>query len=140
MGKKYVSFDINLEGSGVEPKWYTLVTMSNYEAKVEKNIKMIIDNGISNGQIVDVFAPIKQIKTVKEYKNGKKKIITKNEKILPNYVFVKAQMNIDMWKMINNITGVKVILTSSGTPIPVDEKEIESIKLNCKPDNSELIA
>ncbi len=58
-------------------------------------------------------------KEEKEYK-GKKKYF-------PSYVLVRMEMNKDLYHMIKNIQKVTGFLGTTGTPVPVPEKEIDKI-------------
>lgn len=131
MGKKYTNCRVNLDGLGEESKWYTLTTITNYEAKIEKDIKNIIERNNTNGLIEDVFAPLFIDKVITVTKTGKNKVTNKTIKVIPNYIFVKAKMTIEVWQILNNISGVQMVLCSTGIPVPTNENEINRIKSSC---------
>jgi len=68
--------------------WYILHTYSGYENKIEKNIRMMIDNGELDKNVVrDVKVPTEE---VVEVKDGKKK--TQTRKFFPGYILVEMDL------------------------------------------------
>ncbi len=51
----------------------------------------------------------------------------KEKKYFPSYVLVRMEMNKDLYHMIKNIQKVTGFLGTTGTPVPVPEKEIDKI-------------
>lgn len=124
MGKKYANFRVNLDDIPEDPRWYTIVTQYNYEQYVVNSIKKIIDNKT----IFESFSGIREIVTEKVNRKGECKKVIKNEKIMPNYVFVKAVMTIDTWNILTNLTGVSAVLCTSGVPVYTDQRKIDEMK------------
>ena len=75
-----------------------------------------------NDKIEDVLVPTHE---VTEVRRGKR--IQSKKKYFPSYVLVKMEMNKELYHMIKNIQKVTGFLGSTGTPIPVSEKEIDKI-------------
>ncbi|MCL2411277.1 MAG: transcription termination/antitermination protein NusG [Treponema sp.] len=99
--------------------WYVLHTYSGYENKIEKTIRMMIENGDLDKNVVsDVKVPCEEVVEVKE---GKKRVHAR--KFLPGYILVEmdlgdSDMMGDMgWKVpctkIKKIQGVTGFV---GTP------------------------
>lgn len=128
MGKKFVTFKVNLDGLDDVPRWYTIVTNYNYEQKVANDITKMIDDRVLDGTIIDVFSGVKEVKEETRNKKDEIKIKIKNEKVMANYVFVKTKMNATIWSILTNITGVSAILCTSGTPISTSDSKIKEIK------------
>ena len=65
--------------------WYVLHTYSGYENKIEKTIRMMLDNGELDRNVVrDVKVPSEE---VVEVKDGKKR--THSRKFLPGYILIE---------------------------------------------------
>lgn len=128
MGKKYTNFKVNLEGLDTKPQWYTIVTQYNYEQYVVNSINKIIDENKVDPFIFEAFSGIVVTEKKVVDKKGAIKIKTKNEKVIPNYVFVKATMNINTWNILTNLTGVSAILCTSGIPVATTDSKIVEIK------------
>ncbi len=128
MGKKYTNFKVNLDGLDKEPLWYTIVTQYNYENYVVNSINKIITEGTGNNLLLEAFSGVVELETKTYNKKGEEKIKIKNEKILPNYVFVKALMTIETWNMLTNLTGVSAILCTSGVPVSTTDEKIKETK------------
>ena len=95
--------------------WYVLHTYSGYENKIEKTIRMMIENGELDKNVVrDIKVPCEE---VVEVKDGKKR--TQTRKFLPGYILVEMDLvDADMeWKIpctkIKKIQGVAGFV---GTP------------------------
>ena len=121
MGKKYTNFAINLDGLDQEENWYALITNYNYEQFVIDRINSMKEN-ISD-VVSEVFTPIEE--SVVEVR-GKQKV--KQTKVMPNYVFVKARLTTETWKLLMNVTGVTSIMCVAGMPSVISEKEIGRMK------------
>jgi len=95
--------------------WYVLHIFSGYENKIEKTIRMMLESGDLDKEMVrDIKVPSEEIVEVKD---GKKR--TMNRKFLPGYILVEMDLpDADMgWKVpctkIKNIQGVTGFV---GTP------------------------
>ena len=68
--------------------WYVLHTYSGYEKKIEKTIRMMIENGELDRNVVrDIKVPCEE---VVEVKDGKKR--TQTKKFLPGYILVEMDL------------------------------------------------
>jgi transcriptional antiterminator NusG len=102
--------------------WYIIQTFSSFEQKVADTLKDIIVKQQLEDKIEEVLVPIHE---VTEVKRGKR--VQRKKKYFPSYVLVKMEMSKDIYHMIKNIQKVTGFLGSTGTPVPVPEKEIDKI-------------
>ena len=102
--------------------WYIIQTFSSFEQKVAETLKDIIKKQQLEDKIEEVLVPIHE---VTEVKRGKR--VQRKKKYFPSYVLVKMEMSKDLYHMIKNIQKVTGFLGSTGTPVPVPEKEIDKI-------------
>ena len=102
--------------------WYIVQTFSGFEQKVAETLKETLKKKKLDEQIEDVLVPMHE---VTEVKRGKRVQIKK--KYFPSYVLVKMEMNKEIYHMIKNIQKVTGFLGTTGTPVPVPEKEIDKI-------------
>jgi transcriptional antiterminator NusG len=97
--------------------WYVLHTYSGYENKIEKTIRMMMDNGDLDKEVVrDVKVPQEE---VVEVKDGKKR--TMNKKFLPGYILIELDLPDLGWK--DSCTKIKKIQGVTGfVGTPADRK------------------
>ncbi|MBO4382686.1 MAG: transcription termination/antitermination factor NusG [Clostridia bacterium] len=118
-------------------KWYVVHTYSGYENKVQDNIKTVVDNRNMNDEILDVRVPTELVVEVKE--NGETKEVER--KIFPGYVLVKVAvqagdneytMSDEAWYVIRNTRGVTGFVGPESKPVPLTEKEVETMGLEAE--------
>ena len=102
--------------------WYIVQTFSGFEQKVADNLKETIKKRELSDKISDVLVPVHE---VTEVRRGKR--VQRKKKYFPSYVLVRMEMNKDLYHMIKNISKVTGFLGTTGTPVPVPEKEIDKI-------------
>ena len=109
--------------------WYVLQTYSGYENKIEKTIRMLIEAGELDKDIVrDVKIPSEE---VVEVKDGKKRTMTK--KIIPGYILLELDLpGVDWKKTCSRIKGIQGVTGFVGTPAdkkpqPLQSEEARSI-------------
>ena len=102
--------------------WYIVQTFSGFEQKVAETLKDTIKVKELSEKIEEVLVPIHE---VTEVKRGKR--VQRKKKYFPSYVLVRMEMNKDLYHMIKNISKVTGFLGTTGTPVPVPEKEIDKI-------------
>ncbi|MDR0718763.1 MAG: transcription termination/antitermination protein NusG [Treponema sp.] len=98
--------------------WYVLSTYSGYENKIEKIIRLMIENGELEKEVVrDIKVPSEE---VVEVRDGKKK--TQNRKFLPGYILVEMDLPDKEWKIttskIRKIQGVSGFLGATADKKP----------------------
>jgi len=108
-------------------KWYIVQTFSGFEQKVADTLKEMIQKKKLDETIKEVLVPTHDVTVVKKGKRVQRK-----KKYFPSYVLVKMEMNKDLYHMIKNIQKVTGFLGTTGTPVPVSEKEIDKILGNIK--------
>ena len=107
--------------------WYIVQTFSGFEQKVAEVLKETIQKKGLNDQISEVLVPVHEVTIVKKGKRVQRK-----KKYFPSYVLVKMEMSKDLYHMIKNIQKVTGFLGTTGTPVPVSDKEIDKILGNIK--------
>ncbi len=133
MFKKYILFNVNLEGLNDIPRWYTLTTGYNYEQKVAKDLIKKSKMPEYNGKIIDAFSGVKEIQSFTTLKSGEIKIKSKFNKVLTNYAFVKAVMTPEIWNDIMGMTGVSGVVCVSGRPVETSEDKIKQTRQLVEP-------
>ena len=85
--------------------WYVVHTYSGYEGRVEKYVRLLMQEPDLAEVILDIKVPVED---VVELKDGKKKVVSK--KFLPGYVLVELDLPDVRWEAacskIRNIQGV----------------------------------
>ncbi|MDC0205424.1 transcription termination/antitermination protein NusG [Pelagibacteraceae bacterium] len=102
--------------------WYIVQTFSGFEQKVAETLKDIITKKSLSEKILEVLVPMHE---VTEVKRGKR--VQRKRKYFPSYVLVKMEMTKELYHTIKDIQKVTGFLGTSGTPVPVPEKEIDKI-------------
>jgi transcription antitermination factor NusG len=131
MGQKMPMVAINLQSVPKKPAWYTVVTKFNYEQKYAKDLLAGLKNSPAGDSIFEVVVPFKEHKEIVKDSKGKEKEKVTIEKIMPLYVFVKAEMNDYVWNYLRNTAGAATILAAGGIPLVMTEQEITKIKEAC---------
>jgi transcriptional antiterminator NusG len=93
--------------------WYVLHTYSGYENKIEKIIRLMIDSGELDKEIVkDIKIPQEE---VVEVKAGKKR--TQTRKFFPGYILVEMDLPNQEWKeTCSRIKKIQGVTGFVGTP------------------------
>ncbi len=107
--------------------WYIVQTFSGFEQKVAEVLKEMILKKNLNDIINEVLVPVHEVTVVKKGKRVQQK-----KNYFPGYVLVKMEMSKDLYHMIKNIQKVTGFLGTTGTPVPVSDKEIDKILGNIK--------
>lgn len=108
--------------------WYVLHTYSGYENKIERTIRMLIDEGKLGQSVTDIKVPSEQ---VVEVKDGKRRVL--NKRFLPGYVLMEMDLSDSGWKgvlsEIRRINGVTGFVGSSpgAKPQPITQEEARTI-------------
>ena len=102
--------------------WYIIQSHSGFENKVAQLIKEEAKKATISEKIEEIIIPTHD---VTEVKRGKR--VQRKKKYFPGYVLIKSEMDMNIYHMIKNIKKVSGFLGSKGSPIPVSDKEIESI-------------
>lgn len=94
--------------------WYILHTYSGYEAKIESEIRSLIEmKKIDSSVVTDIRVPLEEVKElVPDKKTGKTKERIRMNKFLPGYIMIEMDLPELGWKdtctairRINGVTG-----------------------------------
>jgi len=102
--------------------WYIVQTFSGFEQKVAETLKDKVKKQSLEEKIEDVLVPMHE---VTEVKRGKR--VQRKKKYFPSYILVRMEMDKELYHMVKNIQKVTGFLGTTGTPVPVQEKEIDKI-------------
>jgi len=108
--------------------WYVLHTFTGYENKIEKYIRIMMDDGTLGEVVSDIKVPSEE---VTEVRNGKKRTVSK--KFLPGYILVEMDLPDRGWKpvcsAIRKIQGVTGFVGTgmNAKPQPITPDEAKAI-------------
>ncbi|MEK7642393.1 MAG: transcription termination/antitermination NusG family protein, partial [Patescibacteria group bacterium] len=102
--------------------WYAIHTYSGYENAVSRNLKQRIESLGMEDKIFNVLVP-----TEKKIKIKGNKRVEEEEKIYPGYVLVDMVVTDDSWYVVRNTPRVTGFVGSGGFPVPLDQKEVDSL-------------
>ncbi len=108
--------------------WYVLHVFSGHENKVEKYIRLLMDDGTLGDAVFDVKVPSEE---VVEVRNGKKRNVSR--KFLPGYILLEMDLPDRGWKAvttaIRRIQGVTGFVGTgqNSKPQPISQDEAKSI-------------
>jgi len=108
--------------------WYVLHTFTGYENKVEKFIRLKMEDGSLSDVVLDVKVPTEKIT---EIRNGKKRTLNKN--FFPGYILIEMELPDRGWKIpcnvIHRIQGVTgfVGTVRNSKPQPISAEEAKTI-------------
>lgn len=123
--------------------WYILQTYSQFENRVEKNIRLLMEDEKLANAVFDIKVPTER---VAEMKNGKR--VEKEVKIWPGYVLLEMDLPDQGWKEIvgpiKRIQGCSGFVGTVGNskPAPISNDEVKSILVRSgeiKADKSALV-
>lgn len=138
MVKKVSLGSVDLNSVPKDFSWFPVVTQFNYEEKYIENV-MLATKGTHFENLIDsYYIPIKFIKKNEFTKNNNWEYkIHKIKGCYSNYVFIKCKLTEDLWNLLRTTTGVAVILSTGGIPVPLSEAEMNHIKYNQRPEGFE---
>ena len=105
----------------MEHKWYILNVMAGQENKIADNVRSIAKGEMSE-HISDVLVPCKKVVKIKK---GKK--VLEDQKLFPGYIFIKADIQSDVYNVASSIPKAMGFLGPKNKPEPVSEKKMEEI-------------
>jgi len=125
--------------------WYVIHTYAGYENAVMRNLKQRIESLGMEDKIFNVIVP-----TEKKIKIKAGKRVEEEEKIYPGYILVDMIVTDDSWYVVRNTPRVTGFVGSGVYPVPIDEKEVDSLfarmnadrvthTINLVPDDAVLI-
>ena len=96
-------------------------TQSGYEKKVKQNLEARTASMNMEGRIHEVVIPLRD---VPEFKNGKKVISSK--RLFPGYVFVRCELDDEVWPVIRDTPNVTGFVNQGGSPSPLRRRDVEA--------------
>jgi transcriptional antiterminator NusG len=102
--------------------WYVIHTYAGYENAVMRNLKQRIESLGMEDKIFNVVVP-----TEKKIKIKGAKRVEEEEKIYPGYILVDMIVTDDSWYVVRNTPRVTGFVGSGVYPVPMDEKEVETL-------------
>ncbi len=109
-------------GTDSSVHWYVVYTYSGYENKVKATLEKIVENKGIQDKIQEIIIPMEE---EIEIKDGKQKSSIK--KVFPGYVLVKMIMTDETWYVVKNIKGVFSFVGVGDKPLPLTEKDMQSL-------------
>lgn len=107
-------------GSTGEPKqWYVLKVQTNREKSIRDSLVRRIKRDGLDEFFGEVIIPTEK---VVDTKSGKKRV--SERKLYPGYLMVQMILNDETWYLVRDTSGVGDFTGSAGTPIPMQEHEI----------------
>jgi transcription termination/antitermination protein NusG len=102
--------------------WYAVHTYSGHENKVMTNILRQAEARSLRSKIFDIKIPTEvEVRT----RNGKRTEVKR--KVFPGYVLIDMVLDEDTWYLVKSTTGVTGFVSSGNKPVPLQEKEVQSI-------------
>lgn len=105
-------FKTDIDHSQTDRRWYAVYTVVRHEKAADNVLKE---------KLIDTFLPIREV--ISQWKDRKKRVLLP---LFPGYLFVKTTL--DEKLNILNSPGVVRILGISGTPSPIPDDQIESVR------------
>lgn len=106
----------------MDKKWYAIQVYSGSELSVKRSIDRLKDDMQLGERIEEVIVPTED---VIEIKNGKKKITERS--LYPGYVFIKVDLDTDLWHKIQSLPKVGRFIGESKKPTALSENDINLI-------------
>ena len=99
--------------------WYVIHSDAGYENKVKANLETRVQNLDVGDYIFQVEVPTEE---VTEIKNGQRKQV--NRKVLPGYILVRMDLNVESWGAVRNTPGVTGFVGATSRPSPLTLNEV----------------
>lgn len=102
-------------------KWYVIHTYSSFEKVVKENLEQRLKSLNLSARVSEILIPTED---VMEVKGGKKQVFTKRS--FPGYVFVKMEIDDEVWYAIRNTPKVSGFV-GGAKPSPLLDSEVDAI-------------
>ncbi len=102
--------------------WYAVQAKRRNEARVHHHLMQ---------RVIPTFLPL--IETIRRWRSRR---IARLEPLFPGYLFVQLEhidANPSQWDLVRWTPGVKSILGSDGTPLPVPDDAVDAIRARVQP-------
>jgi len=104
-------------------QWYAVQVYSNFEDRVEKNLRENIERAGLADKFGEIMVPREE---VVELKDGQK--VISQRKFFPGYVLVEMEMNDETWHVVKDTQQVSGFLGSGGKPRPMPKHEVDALR------------
>ena len=105
-------------------RWWVIKVKGGKEDFVKEEIEKLMTQ---DSRIKEVFVPEEEEKYRRKTKEGEKEYVRK-KKLISGYIYVKMELDENLWNKIKSIPNVSMLLGERGIPIPVSSERIESLK------------
>jgi transcription termination/antitermination protein NusG len=105
-----------------DARWYIVHTYSNFEKKVEQEIKRQAKLLDLEEFVADVIVPTEE---VIEVRRGQKH--NAERKFLPGYVLLHAKLTDEVYHLVKNVAKVTGFLGQGNKPMPLRQAEVDRI-------------
>ncbi|RAX57774.1 transcription termination/antitermination protein NusG [Helicobacter monodelphidis] len=102
--------------------WYAIQTYSGSEQTVKKAIEHLVEEYKIANRVEQIVVPTEDII---EIKNNKKRVIPRS--LYPGYVFVKVDLDTELWHKIQSLPRVGRFIGEAKKPTPLGEADINVI-------------
>ncbi len=106
----------------MDKHWYAVHTYAGHENKVKTNIERRAESMNLKEKISRILVP-----TEPELRTRAGKRTEVQRKIFPGYVLIELDLDDQTWYLVKSTTGVTGFVSSGNKPVPMQDKEIESI-------------
>lgn len=103
-------------------EWYAIQTYSGSEQSVKKAIENLAKDSKIQERIEQIVVPTED---VFEIKDKKKKVMQKS--LYPGYVFIKVDLDTNLWHIIQSLPRVGRFIGESKKPTPLSKADIDLI-------------
>lgn len=103
-------------------EWYAVQTYSGSE----KTVKIAIENLLKDYKLSDKMEQIVvPTEDIVEFKNNKRRVVERS--LYPGYVFIKIDLDTELWHMIQSLPKVGRFIGESKKPTPLSQSDIDVI-------------
>lgn len=106
----------------MQKHWYAVHTYAGHENKVKTAIERRAEAQGLRDRIFRILIPTEQ-----EMRTRQGKRVTVSRKVFPGYILIEMILDEQTWYLIKSTVGVTGFVTSGDKPVPLQEKEVESI-------------
>jgi transcriptional antiterminator NusG len=106
-------------------KWWIIRVRSGKEDFIKSEIEKLMHE---DPRIKEVFIPEEEEKIKIKDKKGTEKEITRKKKVISGYIYVKMELDENLWNKIKKIPNVLMLLGERGIPAPISQERIETLR------------
>jgi Transcription antiterminator len=106
-------------------KWWIIRVRSGKEDFIKSELEKLMHE---EPKIKEVFIPEEEEKIKIKDKKGTEKEITRKKKVISGYIYVKMELDENLWNKIKKIPNVLMLLGERGIPAPISHERIETLR------------